>query len=112
MPNNDLISREAALNAIDHERNLLIEQKRFGAEHVVVHHARRLIEELPAVDAAPVVHGRWEFCGDDDIVCSECGARYYKRWLLQSFYTGPGSDRMDGFGCCPYCGTLMDGGEG
>ena len=70
------------------------------------------VDRIKTVDAAPVVHGRWEFCGDDDIVCSECGARYYKKWLLQSFYTGPGSDRMDGFGCCPYCGALMDGGEG
>ena len=60
MQDNDLISRAAALDAIDHERDLLIEQKRFGAEHVVVHHARRLIEELPAVDAVPVVHGRWK----------------------------------------------------
>ena len=51
----DLISRTAALDAIDHERELLIEREQYGAEHVVVHHARRMIEELPAVDAAPVV---------------------------------------------------------
>lgn len=50
----DLISRAAALNALDNERKILIEQERFGAEHVVVHHARRLIEELPAVGAVPV----------------------------------------------------------
>lgn len=54
----DLISRTAALDAIDHERELLIEREQYGVEHVVVHHARRMIEELPAVDAAPVVQ-RW-----------------------------------------------------
>jgi hypothetical protein len=70
-----------------------------------------LVNGIPAVDAAPVVHGRWEFCGDDDLVCSVCGARYYKKWLLQSYYTGPGSDRMDGFLYCPHCGALLDGGD-
>lgn len=95
MQDNDLISRAAALDAIDHERDLLIEQKRFGAEHVVVHHARRLIEELPAVDAVPVVHGRWKkrkswAC----YVCSKCsfeenGATIY----------------------CSHCGAKMDGGD-
>lgn len=50
----DTISREAALDAIDNERKLLIEQNRLGAEHIVVHHARRLIEELPSVDSIPV----------------------------------------------------------
>ena len=50
----DLISRAAVLDAIDNERKLLIEREQYGAEHVVVHHARRIIEELPAVDAIPV----------------------------------------------------------
>lgn len=66
------------------------------------------VEDVNAVDAAPVVHGRWEYCGDDDLVCSECGARYFKRWLLQSYYTGVGSDKMDGFWYCPRCGARMD----
>ena len=87
MQSNDLISRAAALDAIDHERDLLIEQKRFGAEHVVVHHARRLIEELPAVDAAPVVHGRFAPSLDveenDLVFCKDC-----------MYYSG------DGFGWC------------
>lgn len=51
----DLISRAALLDAIDNERKVLIEEKRLGAEHVIVHHARRIIEELPAVAAVPVV---------------------------------------------------------
>jgi hypothetical protein len=54
----DLIKRAEALDALDHERKVLIEQERFGAEHIVVHHARRPIEDLPAVDAAPVVRCR------------------------------------------------------
>ena len=48
------IDKDAILAAIDKERQILIEQERFGAEHVVVHHARRLIEDAPTIDALPV----------------------------------------------------------
>lgn len=51
----DLISRTALLVAIDRERETLIERGLLGGEHVVVHHARRLIEEAPSVDTVPVV---------------------------------------------------------
>ena len=45
---------DALETAIDKEREILIEQGRPGAEHIVVHHARRLIEEAPTIDAIPV----------------------------------------------------------
>ena len=92
----DLISRAAALDAIDHERDVLIEEKRLGAEHVVVHHARRLIEDLPTVDAAPVVHGRWVYEHDDPVLlpCSVCGYQVY---------------RYNNTHYCPECGAKMDG---
>ena len=92
----DLISREAALAAIDNERNILIEQERLGAEHIVVHHARRLIEDLPAVDAAPVVHAQWVdipyHTQWDQKMCSACGDYF----CCQNSY-------------CPNCGAKMDG---
>ena len=50
----DLIDREAAIEAIDHEREILLNQGRDGAEHVVVHHARRLIEDMPTILAVPL----------------------------------------------------------
>ena len=77
----DTISRSAALDAIDNERKLLIEQERFGAEHVVVHHARRLIEELPAVDAITVV--RCKDCdhrGEDECPMRHVGSYYHTGW--------------------------------
>ena len=49
-----LIDGDALENAIDKERQILIEQGRPGAEHIVVHHARRLVEEAPTIDAIPV----------------------------------------------------------
>lgn len=50
----DLIDRGAAFEAIDHEREILLNQGRDGAEHVVVHHARRLIEDMPSIPAVPL----------------------------------------------------------
>lgn len=66
--------------------------------------ARKLIEEAPAVDAVPVVHGRWiptyhkyynrdgECLIADEWHCSECGA--FQR---------------DTRNYCPNCGARMDG---
>lgn len=50
----NLIDKDALLGAIDKERQILIEQERLGAEHIVVHHARRLVEDAPTIDAIPV----------------------------------------------------------
>ena len=104
---NDLISRAAALDSIDFERKVLIEQGRLGAEHVVVHHARRLIEELRGVDAALVVHGRWvkmtgmmppEYYGH--YCCSEC------KWRMKGLRNS--WTREEELSYCPNCGAKMD----
>ena len=50
----NLVDKDALLAAIDKERKILIEQERLGAEHIVVHHARRLVEDAPTIDAIPV----------------------------------------------------------
>ena len=58
------------------------------------------IWEVPAVDAVPVVHGRWiqEFENEDgrDLRCSNCQMK---------FYVGKGRDGN----YCPNCGARMDG---
>lgn len=91
---NDLISRAEALDAIDCERKLLIERGQYGAEHIVVHHARRQIEDLQAVDVAPIVHGRWIDIPNkqewDQKMCSVCGDYF----CCQNNY-------------CPNCGAMM-----
>jgi hypothetical protein len=55
---------------------------------------REDIDKLPTVDAAPVVHGRW----DDECRCTACGwygDDIYKRLALSFDY-------------CPNCGAKMD----
>ncbi len=48
-PSEDCISRAALLAKIDAERKHLLDLKMDGAEHIIVHHARRIIEDMPSV---------------------------------------------------------------
>ena len=48
-PCEDCISRTELLSRIDAERKHLLELKMDGAEHIIVHHARRIIEDMPSV---------------------------------------------------------------
>lgn len=108
--NNDLISRAALLAAYD------------ATHKGPPGEARKLMEDAPAVDAAPVVHGRWvmkhvhrggmrRYTGFDDFgeehtinvderveyddrYCSECGKQSADNFL----------------NFCPYCGAKMNGG--
>lgn len=45
----DCISRTELLSRIDEERKHLLDLNMDGAEHVIVHHARRIIEDMPSV---------------------------------------------------------------
>lgn len=48
-PCDDCISRTKLLSRIDAERKHLLDLKMDGAEHIIVHHARRIIEDMPSV---------------------------------------------------------------
>ena len=93
----DLISRDAACECIG---KMIHEYREKGeddlADGMIL--ARRYgIKRLPAVDAVPVVHGRWEYfhcVGCGRYRCSEC-----------SHWVDAGLDRN----YCPNCGAKMDG---
>ena len=59
----------------------------------------KLIDEIPAADVAPVVHGRWEIVvgsnGKEYMVCTCCRVS---------------QDLTGVFTYCPNCGCRMDGG--
>lgn len=63
--------------------------------------AEQLLDEIPAADVSPVVHGWWidEECV---IVCSNCGASME---VTDSF----GEENHRDY--CPNCGAKMDGGD-
>lgn len=62
---------------------------------------RELLEDTPAADVAPVVHGKWEYIGTDKTEnvfrCSNCASRI-------------GLDKETDY--CPNCGAKMDGKDG
>ena len=66
--------------------------------------AEQLLDEIPAADVAPVVHGYWAPCFDDDhrwrkgwAQCSNCGRERYACTIRNVNY-------------CPNCGAKMNGG--
>lgn len=60
------------------------------------------IEDAPAADVAPVVHGRWAHLGGDEWCCSACGF----------VITTEGSWDKPTKKYCEDCGAKMDGKEG
>lgn len=87
MSNSDLISREAAIEAI------------LGSFNAI-----KAIEELHAVDAVPVVHARWKRSNDFNGYC-HCSA-------CHNVYIDPDWIKGGKWQYCPCCGAIMDGGEG
>jgi hypothetical protein len=57
----DCISRTKLLSRIDAERKHLLDLKMDGAEHIIVHHARRIIEDMPSVTPQQT---RWIPCSE------------------------------------------------
>lgn len=62
--------------------------------------AEQLLDEIPAADVAPVVHGRWTHLGGDEWCCSACGF----------VITTEGSWDKPTKKYCEDCGAKMDGG--
>lgn len=58
--------------------------------------AIQIINEAPAADVAPVVHGRWVY-HNFDTICSECGkSAIFDEWEQQAETE-----------FCPHCGAKM-----
>lgn len=117
MTNNDLISRSELLAEIDRERKRHIDSGNYGAEHLMVHSMRRLAEEAPAVDAAPVVHGNWipTNKSEHDINCVDhitgtlrITRREYFHFTCSECRKISMMDHTIGYAFCPHCGARMD----
>lgn len=91
----DLISREALLDYIDSTNEIKDWcLNRYSADWIY-----SFVKSAPSVDAAPVVHGRWER-KRSNVYCTACGKGYR--------ITNGGPNVMT-FVYCPMCGARMDG---
>ena len=95
----DLISREAAIEAIDKNRQDLLSLGMGGAEHILVHYGRRVIEELPTIN--PVKHGEWIKLYAGNYKCSVCG----------DWWGNDDNEMVEDFKYCPNCGARLIGEE-
>ena len=107
---NDLISRNAALEIL--MRYCPDDDGSCSKADVDPREMLDEIESLPAVDAAPVVHGRWIHCAGKSNVwhCSECGGRimYNQTRKTYNIKKPPVSEANK---ICKHCGARMDKGE-
>ena len=104
--NDDLISRDELLKRIDEEREYLKSRGQFGAEHILVHNFRDLVENAPTVDAIVNMieerpQAEWRSCKQGDIPitdrCTNCN--YEMKWYKNKH------------NFCPNCGAKMRGKE-
>lgn len=96
----DLISRKALLEAAEHNVE-------FQEGIVDVYILESILAGMPAVDATPVVHGRWDDSGrfkfldcKTAVRCSICGGCLTEKEYAESVWN-----------FCPVCGAKMDGGN-
>jgi hypothetical protein len=67
------------------------------------------IKNLPAVDAAPIIHAKWIMRGGK-FRCSNCDGK--AKWDKNGGTGGWSSEYTQvKTAFCPYCGAIMDGGK-
>ena len=99
----EYIEREAAIKAIEKADYTLIAN---DADSCKADYLREIIENAPAADVSPVVHGRWDDSGRYTfpsgaaaVRCTNCGCA-----LTESEY------HLNNWNYCPVCGAEMNGG--
>ena len=101
----EYIEREWLLDLYD-ESKLTEKEKSYGVPFNIV---RQNILDAPAVDAAPVVHGRWEREPASYWRWTPSGAVDVTRTTYRCGLCGRGTAVKSNY--CPNCGAKMDGGE-
>lgn len=92
-----LIDANALLKRVDEEREYLKARGQLGAEHILVHNFRDLIDNAPTVEERP--KGEWIKDNSGNHFCPECGSC--------ALYHEIGTQIESRF--CPNCGADMRG---
>lgn len=106
------IKQEAAIAIIEEKQKELCPLGRYGRGYVYGSDREKYdawdeiidaLENIPAADVAPVVHGRWvSVAGKRDRICLRC--------LHDEPYKNADDD-AEAFEFCPHCGAKMEGGD-
>lgn len=88
--NNDLISREALLKAMEEERQYLLARGQRGAEHILVHYC------LPLIDNAPTVEQK----ESEEKNMKEMTVEQYRERMIEAFQN-TGNDNLIALVCLP-----------
>ena len=119
----EYIERDAALREIERREARMVGDKRVSVDAM-----KSFIKNRPAVDVAPVVHGRWILEAHDERVnyrwnvtaeCSECCDEQKEIWAgffpnvpspiaRDAALVSAESVKLSNY--CPNCGAKMDGG--
>ena len=92
---NDLISRAAAIEKFAEKREVWYGNDPLPSnESLMWQAAIGITEELPTIDAIPVVPGRWKDNGNGTVSCSRCATWFPK-------------EREPYMRFCGYCGAKM-----
>ena len=70
----NLINYNQAIEALDKERQLLLNREQYGAEHVLVHHAINVIAELPIIRQQEIVRCeecKWNRSTEHNPICEK-----------------------------------------
>ena len=96
----DAISRSAVLRQLDEYIDLAIENQ----VHYSMCTVANFIEELPALDVAPVVHARW-IMNHFGAKCSNC----LRLYCVEPSWSEKIKHMPPTWIYCPNCGARMDG---
>ena len=92
----DYIDRQAALDAIQAEREYMTRREEWLAEHILTHCGYRIIEDLPAADVEPVVRCKDCKYRNGDYCHNYDGFAHFDHFFVQmDDYCSRGA-RMDG----------------
>ena len=115
----DTISRKAALDEIDKNRQTLLSLGMNEEEYILFNYGRRVIEELPIIDTAK--HGKWIIKKElvplpwdcDPLDCDNYDESTHSEWeeFCHCSICDYKSGHFRGTNYCPNCGAKMERSE-